>query len=253
MATIDALITKIETNAVLGDGDRSLLARLPIFTKKLRAGDDFVPQGSVPEHSAFIIDGVLAKYQVFPDGERQTVSFHFKGEMPDLHSVFITRMDHALSAIRDTNVGLIRHEDLRTVIDKSPTLTAILWRETLIDGAIFRQWIANNGKRGALQGTSHLLCELFTRVKAVGLLSSDGSWLLPLTQQQLADAVGISIVHINRTLRTLKQSGLVAIEQGRLRVLDWERLVRTAGFDPLYLHLIDQNTARAPVAKAAGN
>lgn len=237
MPLVDALIAKLETTARLSDKDRTLLAGLPVVMKTLKAGEDFVDQGSVLDQSAFVIEGVLTKYQVFPDGGRQTVSFHFKGEMPDLHSVLVRRMDHTISAIRDTTIGVVRHEDLRAIMSQSSSLAATLWRETLIDAAIFRQWIANNGKRGALHGTAHLLCELVTRAKAVGLLSPDGSWFLPLTQQHLADAGGISIVHINRTLRSLRQSGLAAIDQGRLRIFDWEKLVALAGFDPLYLHL----------------
>lgn len=238
----DILIQKFETNAHISGEDRALIAQLPVFPKSVRAHEDIARQGTEPDHSVFVIEGVLARYQEFAGGDRQTVSLHLKGEMPDLHSLYVRRMDHTLGAVTPAQIALVRHEDLKEAFAKSRTLGEIFWRETLLDAAIFRQWIANNGKRGALAGTAHLLCELYVRAKVVGLLNADGTWTVPLTQQQLADALGLSIVHLNRTLRNLRQSSTVVLDHTRrMQVVDWNRLVKTAGFDPTYLHLVNEH------------
>jgi len=186
-----------------------------------------------------VLAGVLARFQELPGGDRQVVSFHFKGEMPDLHSLFVGRMDHSLVAITECLLGLVPHDELRRAVRVSPTLTALLWRETLIDAAIFRQWITNNGRRGALAGTAHLLCELMIRAKSIRALTAEGAWPMPFTQQQLGDALGLSLVHINRTLKALREAHVAAIDRGLLRVMNWDELQRIAGFDPTYLHLKD--------------
>jgi len=237
MSLTDVLVRKLESIADLSPADRALVQTLPVTAKRLSAGEDLIRQGENPMQSVLLIKGVLARYQELPDGARQTVSFHFSGEIPDLHTLYIGRMDHSLGAISDSIVGLIPHGDLMRVIAASPSLTAILWRETLIDAAIFRQWITNNGRRGALAGTAHLICEFMTRVGAVGELEPDGSWLIPFTQTELSEALGISLVHLNRTLRTLRAQGLVTIERGRLTIGNWEGLRQVAGFDAGYLHL----------------
>ena len=239
MPFVDSLITKLESIGLLNDADRALLEALPIVSRRLNPQEHLLHQGDRSVTSIVVLSGVLARFQELPDGDRQVVSFHFKGEMPDLHSLFIGRMDHSLVAITECLVGLVPHEDLRRAIRASPTLTALLWRETLIDAAIFRQWITNNGRRGALAGTAHLLCELMLRAKSIRTLTPDGAWPMPFTQQQLGDALGLSLVHINRTLKSLREARIAAVDRGLLRILNWEELQRIAGFDPTYLHLKD--------------
>ena len=237
MAFVEALITRLESIGTLSDSDRALVETLPITPRRLAPQEYLLHQGDQPSTSALVLNGVLARFQELPDGDRQVVSFSLPGEIPDLHSLFIRHMDHSLVAITEAVVGLIPHDDIRRVIRGSATLMGLFWRETLIDAAVFRQWIANNGRRGALGGTAHLLCELMLRARAIGALRPDGGWPMPFTQQQLGDALGLSLVHINRTLKALREDNVAVIERGVLRVLDWDRLVRVAGFDPTYLHL----------------
>jgi len=243
MPFVDSLITKLDSIGTLNDKDRALLEALPIVSRRLTPQEHLLHQGDTPTSSVVVLTGVLARFQELPDGDRQVVSFHFKGEMPDLHSLFVGRMDHSLVGITECLVGMVPHEDLRRIVRASPTLTALLWRETLIDAAIFRQWITNNGRRGALAGTAHLLCELMLRAKSIRALTPDGAWSMPFTQQQLGDALGLSLVHINRTLKTLRETNVAAIDRGVLRVLNWDELQRIAGFDPTYLHLKDVSAA----------
>lgn len=237
MPFVDPLITRLQSIGTLSDKDRALLESLPVVSRRLAGQEYLLHQGDKPTSSAILLEGVLARFQELSDGDRQVVSFHLRGEIPDLHSLFIDRMDHSLVAINDSLVGLVPHEELRRVIPGSGSLAALLWRASLIDAAIFRQWITNNGRRGALGGTAHLLCELMVRAKAIGDLTREGAWRIPFTQQQLGDALGLSLVHINRTLKALRESNVAVIERGMLRILNWDELQRLAGFDPTYLHL----------------
>jgi CRP-like cAMP-binding protein len=164
------------------------------------------------------------------------MSFHIEGDIPDLQSLYLKVMDHNVGAIGPAVVGLMPHEDLERVFSKSYHLASLMWRETLIDAAIFRQWISNIGGRSALSATAHLVCELVVRARAVGLVSDDNSYKLPLTQQDMGDALGLSLVHINRTLKKLRELGLAHWEVGRLNVLNWEGLQKAGDFDPSYLH-----------------
>lgn len=241
MPFIEPLITKLESIGTVSNEDRALLDSLPIVSRRLAPQEYLLHQGDRPTHSAVVLEGVMARFQELSDGDRQVVSFHLRGDAPDLHTLFIKRMDHSLVAITDCLVGLMAHTELRRLIAASTTLTALLWRATLIDAAVFRQWITNNGRRGALAGTAHLLCELMVRARAIGDLTADGAWRMPFTQQQLGDALGLSLVHINRTLKVLREANIAVIERGYLRTLDWDKLQTLAGFDPTYLHLKHEN------------
>ncbi len=237
MAFVETLITKMQSIGVLSEQDRALIETLAVNPKRLTPQEYLLHQGDRPSNSVIVLSGVLARFQELPEGDRQVVSFHLPGEMPDLHSLFIGHMDHSLVAVTEAVVGQVPHDELRRVIRESATLMGLLWRETLIDAAIFRQWITNNGRRGATAGTAHLLCELMVRARSTGALRADGSWAMPFTQQQLGDALGLSLVHINRTLKALREANVAIIERGVLRILNWDELKRIAGFDPTYLHL----------------
>lgn len=237
MPFVEPLIARLKSIGTLSDQDRALVDSLPIVSRRLAPQEYLLHQGDHPTNSAVVLEGVMARFQELADGDRQVVSFHLRGDIPDLHTLFINRMDHSLVGVTDCLVGLLPHSDLRRVVAASPSLMGLLWRATLIDAAVFRQWITNNGRRGALAGTAHLLCELIVRARAIGDLTADGAWRMPFTQQQLGDALGLSLVHTNRTLKTLRETDAAVVERGYLRILDWTKLQKIAGFDPTYLHL----------------
>lgn len=232
------LVRKLEAIATVPDSDKALLRKLRITTKNLAAGDNLVTVGDKPHFSALLISGMLCRYDVVEGGTRQIMSFHLPGDIPDLQSLFLRTMDHSVGAIGPATVGLIPHEDLRHVFERSFHLASVMWRETLIDSAIFRQWIGNIGGRSAIVAMAHLLCELVVRGLSIGLIKDDMKFKLPLTQQDLADALGLSLVHINRTLRALRRGGLLTWEPGSLMVQDWPGLKAAGDFDPAYLHLV---------------
>jgi CRP-like cAMP-binding protein len=172
------------------------------------------------------------------------MSFHIPGEMPDLQSIHLKTMDHTLQTITRCEVGFITHETVRDLCDRYPRIGSALWRETLIDGAIFREWMINIGRREAYARACHLLCEMMTRMRAVGL-AEDHTCELPITQGELADALGITGVHANRVLQEIRKDKLISLTKKTLTVLDWEGLKRAGEFEPTYLHLEDNRAAGA--------
>jgi CRP-like cAMP-binding protein len=236
------LIAKLESIFTLSDEERQALAALPLPIQGLRADQDIVRQGDRPSRSCLLLEGFACRYSMTDDGKRQIMSFHIPGEMPDLQSLHLKTMDHSLQTITPCKVGFITHETLRDLCNRYPRIGSALWRETLIDGAIFREWMINIGRREAYPRACHLLCEMMTRMRAVGL-AEDHTCELPITQGELADALSITNVHANRVLQEIRKDKLISLTKKTLKVLDWEGLTRAGEFDPTYLHLENDQAA----------
>jgi CRP-like cAMP-binding protein len=230
-----SLIRKMASIVTLSDEERAALMRLPIQVQELRADQDIMREGDRPSRSCLLIEGFACRYSMTGEGKRQIYSFHLPGEIPDLQSFHLKTMDHSLQTITPAKVGFIQHEVLQDICDRYPGLAGAFWRETLIDGAIFREWMKGIGRREANARIAHLLCEMFIRLKAVGLAEGN-SCLWPITQGEIADALGLSNVHVNRTLMELRAAGLITLTKKGLTVLDWEGLKTLGEFDPTYLH-----------------
>ncbi len=241
-ANIEPLIRKLESIGELSAEDRRAIASLPLHVKQLRADEDAVRDGDVPSECCLLIEGFMHRYKMLPDGKRQILAFHTPGDIPDLQSLHLTTMDHSVAATAPSTVGFIGHEAMRKLIRSSPTTADLLWRDTLVDAAIFRAWMIGLGQRSARGQLAHLLCEVFTRLRAIGRTEGN-SCKLPLTQAEIGDALGLSTVHVNRTLQELRGEGLIEFQGGRLRILDWLQLKETAQFDPTYLQLRDKGLA----------
>ena len=174
--------------------------------------------------------------QVTAEGKRQITAFHIPGDIPDLQSLHLEVLDTSLGTLSRCKVGFIQHEALQELCDRHPRIANAMWRETLIDAAIFRDWTANIGRREAYGRIAHILCELIVRLEAVGL-TQDHTCKIPITQNQFADATGLSSVHVNRVLQALRADGLIVLRGNTLQVPDWEKLKKAGDFDPTYLHL----------------
>nr|WP_245214984.1 Crp/Fnr family transcriptional regulator [Pararoseomonas indoligenes] len=198
-------------------------------------GDDLVRDGDRPRECCLLLEGFACRYKLMPDGRRQIMSFHTPGDIPDLQSLHLGVMDHALSAIVPTSAAFLQHSDIRDLTQRFPGLLHAFWRDTLVDGAIFREWMIGMGRREAYQRLAHLLCEMMLRFKAVGLVS-DQSFNMPVTQAEVGDALGLSTVHVNRVLQKLRENGLITWTKGTVAVLNWEALQEAGEFDPTYLH-----------------
>lgn len=231
-----ALIRKLESIAPLAHEEKAALLRLPLRLKTVAADQDIVSEGDIPLESCLIVEGFACRYNLTAEGKRQIHSFHISGDIPDLQSLHLKVMDHSLGTLVPSKLAFIRHDDLRTLMRNHPRLGDLFWRDTLIDAAVFRQWILGLGRREAHGRIAHLLCELLVRLRAVELVE-DHVFVLPVTQAELGDALGISTVHVNRVLQELRREGLISLHGGTLKVLDWEGLQKAGEFNPTYLHL----------------
>jgi len=235
-AQSNPLLRKLGSIADLSDDEREAVLGLPMTVKVFETDVDIVRDGDRPSDCSLVLNGFVCRYKILPDGTRQIMGFYIPGDIPDLQSLHLDVMDHSVSALVKSSVALIPHQSLRDVLRHYPRLSDILWRDTLVDAAIFREWMIGLGRRSAYQRMAHLLCELHVRMKAVGL-AGDSHFNLPVTQNELGDALGLSTVHVNRVLQDLRREGLVVMRGASVSIPDWERLKDAAQFDQAYLHL----------------
>ncbi|WP_144760809.1 Crp/Fnr family transcriptional regulator [Methylobacterium dankookense] len=235
------LIRKLESIAFLSEEERQAIQNLPIRVQALRARQDIVRDGDRPSQCCLVLEGWAVRYKLLSEGRRQILSFHIPGDIPDLQGLHLHTMDHSLATLTKATVAFIPHESLLDLTTRYPTLAGIFWRETLIDAAIFREWVTSMGRRSACERIAHLFCELYLRLEAVGLASEHRCEML-VTQIELSDALGLTSVHINRVLKDLRQRELITLKSRNLTIEAWNELTRTSDFDPTYLH------QRRPVA-----
>ena len=200
------------------------------------AGKTLVRNGQPVSQSTLLIDGMIGRYKDLSDGQRQIMEIHVAGDFTDLHGFLLKRLDHNVGTLTPITVGFVPHERLARITRDEPHLSRMLWLSTLMDASIQREHILSMGRRPALGRIGHLMCELCVRLEVIGL-AEGRSFALPLTQLDLADATGLTSIHVNRMLRQLREQGLLTFRGGRVEIHDWDRLRAAAEFDPSYLHL----------------
>ena len=230
------LINKLESIVNLSAEERQAILALPVTVRSLKADQDIVRDQDRPSQCCVLLAGFACRYKLVEGGRRQILSFHIPGDIPDLQSLHLKVMDHNLATLVPSQVALIAHTALRALIRSHPRIGEVLWRDTLIDAAVFREWMVSLGRRPAYSRVAHLLCELLIRLRAVGL-TEELAYNLPVTQAQIGDALGLSTVHVNRTLQQLKADGLISASKGAVVVENWAALEAAGEFDPTYLHL----------------
>jgi CRP-like cAMP-binding protein len=234
--SVDMLIRKLESISRLSNEERRAVEGLPITVRPLGAGQDIVQEKDRPSHCCLLLEGWACRYQLLNEGKRQIFSFHIPGDIPDLQSLHLRVMDHSVCVLTSSTVAFIPHEPLRELTAAFPGIAATLWRDTLVDGAIFRQWMTGMGRRSALGSIAHLFCEMYAKLESVGL-ARGYAYKLPLTQQDIGDALGLSNVHVNRVLRELRERNLITLQSQRLQINQWTELTKLCNFDSTYLHL----------------
>ena len=204
--------------------------------RSLSADEIIVHAGRLMTFSVMLLDGLMCRYKDLSDGQRQITELHVAGDFADLHSFTLKRLDHSVMTLTPCRVALVPHEKLEQITERYPHLTRLYWFTTNMDAAIHREWEVSLGRRSAASRISALLCELKLRSEVVGM--TDGmTYSLELTQTDLAECVGLTPIHVNRTLKELREKGLVQFRSGRVTINDWDGLVRVAEFDPAYLYL----------------
>jgi len=234
------LIRSLKEHSVLAEEDLSGICSLTHTVREFQPNEDFIRQGDHPELSALVVSGMVARYHLLDDGSRQYLSFHIAGDLPDAQGLFIDEMDHALCAIGRAEVAFFPHREMLRLFKRRPAIGFSIWRETLVDAAIFREAITNNSARTKPGRMAHFFCELFYRARVAGL--NDGAkCILPISLTQLGETLGMAIASVNRSLQELRASGTMDFRDGELVVTKWRELKQLAGFNPQYLHMKKQS------------
>jgi CRP-like cAMP-binding protein len=197
---------------------------------------DVIREGDKPRAVNIVIEGWACRYKQLPDGRRQIVHFFLPGDLCDANVFLLREMDHSIGAITSLRYAEISPPDFEDLQLRSPRITQALWWHELVNAGISREWITNVGQRTAFERIAHLFCELYHRLRIVGR-TENGSCAFPLTQMDLADATGLTAVHVNRTLQELRRQGLIELQGKRLNIPDLGALERVSMFNPNYLHL----------------
>lgn len=232
------LLRKLECLGRLTPDERECVEAMPLVGKQLMPGEQVALEGNEPSHCCLVVEGLLRRYSILSNGNLQTLSIHVPGDIPDLQGLHLRTMDHTLASIGKSKVAMIAHRDLLEVLRKSPRLSNLFWRESLVDAAVARAWVKVLGGHEAVGRLAHLACELYVRMQVMGLVK-DNSYPLPLTQVQIGETIGATVVHVNRILKKLRSDRLLEHKEGRLAILNWDGLSEMADFDPGYLNLRD--------------
>jgi CRP-like cAMP-binding protein len=230
------LLRKLEYSGPLNDSDRQAVLALPYTLKTIEPQGYIVRDGDRATQSCLLREGFVYRHKIVADGARQICSIHMAGDMVDLQNSLLGMADHNVQALTHAQVAFIPREAIRKIAFERPAIGMAMWFDTLVDGSIFREWIANVGRRNARRRLAHLLCEFAIRLEAAGL-GKHNNYTLPMTQEQLADCTGLTPVHINRTLRGLDADGVISRTARSVTVDDWKRLAAEGDFSSAYLHL----------------
>lgn len=231
-----SFIRNLEQRDELTSQERALIESLPANMRSFERGEELVVENSRPNHSCLLLSGFAGREIILRDGKRQIAAVNIPGDFVDLHAMLLKVMDHTVVALTPCRAAFVPHEDLRRVVAESVHLGRLLWLMTVIDAAIHRAWIASIGRRPAGARVGHLVCELFLRLQAVGL-SEPNRLDFPVTQSELADMLGLSVVHVNRSLRELREKNLLVWRGNKIEIPDFAALSGACGFEPTYLNL----------------
>ena len=244
-STLEPLLEKLLYRTDLDRGDREAILALPFTVKKFERAQFIVRERELATHSCVMLAGYSIRSKLVATGDRQIVAIHMKGEIVDLQNSLLKVADHSVQMLTSGKVAMIPREDVIRLTLERPKVAHAMWIDTLVDASIFREWIANVGRRDARTRLAHVLCEFAVRLRLAGLGES-ASYELPMTQEQLADTTGLTSVHVNRTLKALEKDGFINRPNPRaICIGDWRKLAEVGDFDTNYLHLRGDEPALA--------
>ena len=238
------MVRKLEHWRTLSDDDRTAILELPFTRRELNAGQHIVWDGDRPQYTTLLMSGFAYRHKVAGNGGRQIMAIHMRGDIVDLQNSLLGLADHNVQMLTSGAVALIPVSAIQEIAFDRPTIGRAMWYETLVDGSIFREWLLNVGRRDARTRIGHLLCEFAIRMENAGLGKQD-EYEIPITQEQLADSVALTPVHVNRTLMGLEADGLIRRNKRVIHIIDWKKMAKVADFQPRYLHFDARETAPA--------
>ena len=234
--TLAPMLRKLQYSGQLNEQDRQAVLDLPHTVKTLVAGAYIIRDGDLATHSCLLRSGFVYRQKIVGNGGRQICSIHMAGDLVDLQNSLLGIADHSVQALTRVEVAFIPREAIKRIAFDRPEVGLAMWFDTLVDASIFREWIANVGRRDARVRIAHLLCEFAIRLEAAGL-GKRNEYTLPMTQEQLADCTGLTPVHVNRTLKALGHDGVISRTVRSVTVDDWKRLAAEGDFNSAYLHM----------------
>jgi CRP-like cAMP-binding protein len=247
-AMLEPLLRKLEYRQALDAEDRRAILAMRHQTRDFEAHQLIVREGDRPEYSCVLLAGFAMRQKIGGEGQRAILAIHMKGEAVDLQNSLLGFADYSVQMLTRGSIAMIPREDVIRVAAERPAVGRAMWIDTLVDGSIFREWIMNVGRRDAKARLAHLLCEFALRLEAAGL-GEQTDYELPMTQEQLADAIGLTPIHVNRTIKLLEASNLIRRSSARrVHISDWRALAKVGDFDPAYLHMaqFDENAPVQP-------
>jgi CRP-like cAMP-binding protein len=233
---IEAHLLKLRARDEISADEEQAMRSIVGKVVDLEADRTVIRHGEELHNSTLLLSGWLARAKDLPGGERQLTELHVPGDFADLHSFTLKQLDHDVVSLTRCRVALVPHEGLLTITERFPHLARVLWLMTNIDASIQREWTLSLGQRAAIARMAQLFCELNVRLAVVGLSNQD-TYDFPLTQVELGQTLGLTSVHVNRTLQELRRRGVISLEAGRLTIHDLDALKRIAEFDGQYLYL----------------
>lgn len=239
---LQLLIRKLESHFPLTAEDRSLILGLPYKPRKLEAQSYVLREGDRPDRCAVLLSGYAFRHKLTGSGSRQILSIHIPGEALDFQNMFLDEADHNVQTLTRAEVAEIPRRAIEQLAAMQPNVAKAILIDTLVEASIFREWVLNIGRRDSRSRIAHLLCEFAFRLTAQGL-KPDGQIELPMTQEQLADATGLTAVHVNRVLKTLQSEGLLQLDRRAMRFPNWQRMRDVGDFNPRYLHTLEHAPA----------
>ncbi|MEO6113395.1 MAG: Crp/Fnr family transcriptional regulator [Sphingomicrobium sp.] len=233
-------VQKLRNLADLSAGDVAALETATAHPREFAARQDLIREGDRPGPVFVVLEGWACRYKILPSGARQITAFLMPGDACDLHVGILAEMDHSLQAITNARVALIQGNEMRAMFEAHPRIAQAMYMAQLIDEGTLRAWIVSMGRRSSIERVAHLMCELHLRAQAT---NGGGDVSLPISQIVLADALGMTPIHVNRVLRELRLAGAMTLQRGSLTVMDPVKLIQIAGFDENYLHRRSQQVA----------
>ncbi len=230
------MVRKLAIHTPLQPEDREALLSLPHTLKTYEPSSYLVREGEAPDQCAVLLSGFAFRQKLTGEGMRQIVSMHIPGDALDFQHLFLDIADHNVQTLTRADVATIPRNALRNLARSRSAIGNAIFVSTLVEGSISREWVLNVGRRDARSRLAHLLCEFAVRLDVLGL-SGDQGYELPMSQEQLGDALGLTAVHVNRTIKSLEADGLITRNRRRISFPRWDALRDLADFSTRYLHL----------------